>query len=412
LYASPPIRGRAIASLARIDRKTHIADLLTALHAQDSNEDEVATATAQLQRISGGVPDRKSALEYLVMDFHNTQDKARLIDNDDQMIALWTINDDRSGVTFLPSRRMIAAYRDIVDAGSRLRRLGGLPPDVNSEVLSADMAYRVIIDIDWGDPDQIKSIRDAYGATASGAELSDAITVAIAADDHAAAIGLIRLVEPDASELDRDLFLHGNGALPTPLVQAASSPNPRVRYEAALAVARLAGGAPFAGSSQVKQSLGEMRSLGDQPSAILVETRADLIIPLENLLSDLGYQVDVVGSVAQLQRRVARGGDIRMILSKTELSDLPPIEMLDLVRRTDRGRDIPILFYGWQPPGIDHGRWRAPTVLIERPASTAAFDGLLDTVERKRRLPAMSVIDRQSFRAAATAMLSELAQTP
>ncbi len=135
-----------------------------------------------------------------------------------------------------------------------------------------------------------------------------------------------------------------------------------------------------------------------------------MIIPLEKILGDLGYQVDVVGSVAKLQRRVARGGDIRMILSKTELADYPPIEMLDLVRRTDRGRDIPILFYGWEPPGIGHGRWRAPTVLIERPASAAAFDGLLDTVERKRRLPAISVIDRQSFRAAATALLSELAQ--
>jgi hypothetical protein len=282
--------------------------------------------------------------------------------------------------------------------------------DVNGEVLSADMAYRIIIDLDWGDPDQIKAIRDAYGTAANGSALSNAIAVAIAADDHAAAIGLLRLLDPDASVLDRSLLLHGNGALPTPLVQAASSPNPRVRYEAAVAISRLAGGAPFAGSSYVKQRLGEMRSLGDQPSAILVETRADLIIPLEKILGDLGYQVDVVGSVAQLQRRVARGGDIRMILSKTELADYPPVEMLDLVRRTDRGRDIPILFYGWEPPGIDHGRWQAPTVLIERPASAAAFDGLLDTVERKRRLPAMSVIDRQSFRAAATELLSELAQ--
>ncbi len=200
-----------------------------------------------------------------MIDFHNKQDKARLIDNDDQMIALWTVNDDRSGVTFLPSRRMIAAYRDVVDAGSRLRRIGGLPSDVDSEVLSADMAYRVIIDLDWGDPDQIKAIRDAYGTAAHGSALSDAIAVAIAADDHAAAIGLIRLIDPDASVLDRSLLLQGNGALPTPLVQAASSANPRVRYEAALAISRLAGGAPFAGSSQVKQSLGEMRSLGDQP---------------------------------------------------------------------------------------------------------------------------------------------------
>ena len=103
-----------------------------------------------------------------------------------------------------------------------------------------------------------------------------------------------------------------------------------------------------------------MSTLGNLPSAILVETRDDVVIRQESILSSVGYQVDVVGSVAQLQRRVVRGGDIRMILSKTELADASPIEMIDLVRRIPQGRDIPIVFYGWQPPGLhaDDGRRR------------------------------------------------------
>ncbi len=132
LYAAPPIRGRAVASLARIDREAHLAELLTALYAADSDEDEIATAAAQLKRISGTVPSRESALEYLAIDFQSKQDKARLIDNDDQMIALWSVNDDRNGVTFVPSRVMTAAYRDVVDAGSRLRRIGGLSYEIGS----------------------------------------------------------------------------------------------------------------------------------------------------------------------------------------------------------------------------------------------------------------------------------------
>lgn len=411
LYASPPVRGRAIESLARIDGNAHLAELLTARHAADSTADEVSTATSALQRIGAGVPSRRAVLEYLVADFRSKQDRAQLMDNDDQTITTWSINDDRSGVTYAPSRQMLAAYRDVVDAGSRLRRIGGLTMNVVSEVLSADMAYRIILDIDWGDPDQVQAIRDAYGPAARGEALSDAIAVAIDHDDHAAAIGLIRLIDPAASMSDRSMLVRGTGALPTPLVQAAaSSSNPRVRYEAALAVAMLSDGAPFAGSSRVQQTLAEMHFLGDQPSAILVETRADLIIPLEQILNQLGFQVNILGSVAQLQRRVARGGDIRMILSKTELIDASPVEMLDMTRRTDRGRDIPILFFGWEPPRISHGRWNAPTLLIERPVSTAAFDGLLDRVERRRRFPALSAVDRQSFRAAATAALSELPQ--
>ena len=199
--------------------------------------------------------------------------------------------------------------------------------------------------------------------------------------------------------------------MPAPLVQAASSTEPRVRYEAALAAARLANGSPYPGSSQVMYRLSEMQSLNSRPTAVLVETRPDEILRIERILIDLGYQVAVVTSVGKLQRCVARGGDIRLILSKTQLVDFPPIEMIDLVRRTDLGRELPIVFYGDPPsPGVVLGRWSAPTEWIDPPASVAALDGIRDEMKRRRRLPPLTEIDRQAYREEAAELIGALVQ--
>jgi hypothetical protein len=412
LYAPPAVRNRALESLARINRNAYIADLLTGMYAADSGKAEEATARAILGRMGSGLPSLASALEILFLDFHDRQDQARRVENDGQLTTLWSVSADQTGVTFQPTSVVIAAYRDAADAGSRLRRVGGLTPENVQAVLAADLAYRVMIDPDWGDPDQIKAVRAAHGSATAGWSLSAAIGLALEVGDHTATIGLIRMLDSETSDADRDMLLTGSGASPTPLVGAASSPHPRVRYEAALAVARLAeGGRRYPGSSRVMHCLSEMRSLGEQPTAILVETRSEVVLHMERLLGNIGLEVEVVGSVSQLQRRVARGGDLRMILSKTELADLPPVEMIDLVRRIDRGHDLPIVFYGSEPvAGIQGARWQTPTMLIDLPVSAAAFDGMLDAVARKRRVPPLSVIDRQSYRKEAVTLLDRLAQ--
>ncbi len=411
LYGTPAVRQRALQSLARINRQTHLTDLLTAMFASDATAEEVAIAKSQLQRIEAGLPSRSEAIEILEIVFRDQQDTALRTDNDDQTVTLWSVDKDGTGVTAQTTSAMMAAYRDVADAAARLRRVGGLSAETEGEVLAADMAYRVLIDPDWGDADQVAAIHQSYGGLRSGSAISAAIGRSLANRDEAATLGLIRLIDPtDASVLVRHRLLDGNGAVPTPLVQAASDSSPRVRYEAALLASQMAQGAAYPGSSQVRKCLREMVSLTDQPTAILVETRSDVIIQLERILSDSGLLVDVVGSVSEVQRSVDRLGDLRMILAKTELPDLPPIEMVDLVRRTDRGRDVPIVFYGSEPVGLEEKRWQAPLVWIDRPASTSGLAEVLDNVRRRRRLPPLSVIDRQSLRAAAAAQLGELAQ--
>ncbi|MGB0599771.1 MAG: hypothetical protein ACPGLY_24065 [Rubripirellula sp.] len=399
LYGQPDIRNRALQALGWIDRKGNLPAFVSALYGKNASEAEKQTAMRQLERLSDKIPTLGTAIEILEEDFLRLRTEANRTDNDDHTTLIWSVGEDGRTVEAQPTTTMLAAYRDVANAGARLDRLEGLPAELESAVLTSDLAYRLIVDPDWGDAEQINEIRQAYGPAVAPVALSAALAASTRSDDHPATIGLLRLIDTaNATDEDRAALLTSDGAKPTPLVMAANHSIPQVRYEAASVVASLAGQAPYAGSSMVRKTLAEMTSLGDQPTAILVETRPEVVIRVETILSKLGYATCVVQSVRELQRVIDRGGDIRLILSKIELSDLPPVEMVDLVRRTSRGRNLPILFYGPEDPALMWKRWDAPTVVTKMPSSAAGLYDVLDAVRRNRRLPTLTVIDRQHYR--------------
>ena len=409
LYGTPDVRAGALASLARISKKLFAVEFVTAALAADSSAAERAVAEQSLIALDGALPTAESARELLLFDFHRNQDAAGLVDNDDQTKILWSVNGERNGVTFQPTTRMLAAYRDVADSAARLIRIGGLTPENGSAVLAAEIGYRVMVDPDWGDPEQTTIAMESFPGLKDPVVYLRALRHAIEIEDHAAAIGLIRMLDPTVLSIaDTETLVRGSGSVPTALIDAASSPEPRVRYEAALKVVDLAGREPYAGSSFVMHTLSEMSRLADTPKAILVETRPDVIIAIETILGDLGFKVEVAHTVATLQRCVRQGGDLRMVVAKTQLADLPPIELIDLVRRLDRGRDVPIIFFGPDAPDLGAFRWRAPTIWIDQPASTAGLEDLRNQVRRQRRLPQLTFIDRQMYRDAATEKLAEL----
>jgi hypothetical protein len=411
LYGQPGVRAGALQALARIDATASVPELITALHASDSTATEVETASTILESLASQSPSREATVASLFGDLNRYRQAARQTGNDDRVRTAWSVDTNRTGVTHQPTKEIMLAYRDVADAASRLRRIGGLSNELERNVMSADLAYRLMVDPDWGDPEQIQEIRSAFGASASGDMLLASIADSLQRDDLPSLLGLIRLIDPDAPADQTSVYLRGSGSNPTPLVAAALSPAPVVRYEAALKVGQLAGSARFPGSSQVRRTLSEMRSLGALPTAILVETRPEVIVSQQSILGRLGLEAEVVGSVAQLQRAVASGGDLRMIVSKTDLADLTPIEMLDAVRRIDRGRDIPIAFYGDEVLGLQPSRWQAPAVMIDQPISPAAFAGILADVEAGQRLPPLSAIDRQLYAEQASDLLAKMGPT-
>ncbi len=426
LYGANEVRAGAVQSLGLIGAPANRIDLITALHAADSSPEEIELASRYLRRTDAGLPSRGRAVAELLADLDRKQQAADQINNTDDLVTHWSVSPQRDGVQPIRTRAIYASYSDAADAAARLRRLGAVSAEILTKSLVADLGYRVLIDSDWGDPAQIESIRSAYGSALTMDSVNRALRYSIEIGDHTATVGLIRLIDSFAEQKLADsswgdVLLHGTAPNPTPLVRAASSPEPRVRYEAALAVTRMADGAPYAGSSQVKRTLSEMTRLNDLPTAIIVETRPEIVSPIQQLITRLGYSGVTVQNVAQLQRSIDLGGDLRLIVSKTQLADLSPIEMLDVVRRTGRGNQVPIVFYG-SPSGSneispnqqdldflgrDSARWPGPMVWIDTPATAAAFDGVFDQIAQSRRLPPLSVIDRQRFRREAESWIAD-----
>ncbi|TWU59907.1 hypothetical protein Poly51_01800 [Rubripirellula tenax] len=432
LYGADGVRGRAIASLARIDSKRFMADLLASLHAIDSNKEERNAAASGLTRLVSTLPSRSEALTLLVNDLRDTRAAATAIDNDDQVRTIWTIQPDRKSVASQDSRAILAAYRDAADAGVRLKRLAGDSQAEDAEILLSGLAYRVMIDPDWGTADsdeafldQCRPLVDSAAvlaavdiatrpklSSAEGYDTSESETAAVT--ETAGLIGLIRLVDALSDGLNRDDLVRSGGGRPTALVQQAWSSIPQVRYEAAALVSRLAGDGAYPGSSMVRKTLVEMTRLNDRPHAILVETRPAYSTHFEKLFDRLGWDATVVSSVSELQREIDRGGDLRMILSKVQLADLAPIEMVDIVRRAPRGGEAPIVFYDddnqagdseGAAVALSQSRWTSSVDLIDPPVSRAGFDGLLNRIATRRRLPPLSVLDRQRFRQDAAEIL-------
>ena len=235
---------------------------------------------------------------------------------------------------------------------------------------------------------------------------------AIELGDNAALLGLLRWIAGDSRLISSSLLQAGSGE--TPIVRLATDAKvSKIRYEAALAVSKIAllwqgnGPMPYAGSSRVAKTLSEMVSLTDRPLAIVVETRREVIVSLETLLSDLGYRIIEAPTVSRMLTAIDQGGDLQLILAKTQLWDMPAIELVDRARRTPRGRDVPIVLYGDDEVQLGEQRWDAPTVVMPQPASAAALSEVLEISYRNGRLMELSSLDRREFRSRASDILDQ-----
>ncbi|TWU40736.1 response regulator [Novipirellula artificiosorum] len=399
LYGSPSVRLRALTMLVRIDKNASMDELLTSLYGEDSSEGEVQFATATLASALRTIPDRSGCTAYLRKKLKNRIEVANRTRNDLEARTLWSVNHNRDGVDFQFTQQMMVAYRDVVDASARLRRIGSLTTQVANEVLAAELGYRVMIDPDWGDDDQIKAFRESFSAVIENGSLVGALTTAIENSDNPAAVGLARLIGAVSDPLQQSEWLTLASPEISPLVRAAISASPRVRFETASAIATFDFHNDYPGSTFVRQTFAEMASLSDSPTAIVVETRPDVLLIQGRILHDLGYEVREAKGVADAERAVNAGGDLRMLVSKTDLADAAGIELVDRVRRSSRGEQLPIVFYGDIPATTDSLRWAAPVLFMDHaPGSPAAYHDLLHELESRRRLPELSPLDRELYR--------------
>ncbi|WP_182868702.1 hypothetical protein [Stieleria mannarensis] len=415
LYGDAGVRSAALDALRILDPPSATDTLISAALADDAT-----AAETQIARASASFPagfEKLDAIAVLADRLSTLRAVAMRTPNDLTPATMWSVDADRTGVQANRSTEVFLRYRNAYDAAQRLRRLGDLPPRVARSVLSADLAYRVMVDVDWGDPEQIQVIGRSYAGQLTAPALLATLAQQREFGDTPAAVGTLRLMSDsvNADSPSAELLV-GRGGGFSELVDAARDPEPLVRYEAASCVSQLVSalgsGFSFPGSSYVRKTLAEMASLDSRPLVILLETRPVVALRQESNLNQLGYAVQKVTSAIDAEREIQRGGDLRMVVSKIRIADAVPAELVDRVRRQPKGGRIPIVFYSDAETNeksvrrteyeTTSNRWvsdNAPAVyLVALPGSPAAFSEVLAEIESKRRLPPLSISDRARFR--------------
>ncbi len=392
-YGNESVRSNALLAISRIDRERFAADLVAAFHAANATDEERQAAAVAFRKMALSVPSRNEAIEYLVDDLRRARELVDLTAGDDEIATVWSVSSDGENITSTETYVSIAAKHAAANSATRLRRLGELPQPMIIDALISDLSYRVTVDPLWGGEKQTQPIRELYGDVTV---FSAAFSTALAREDWAAMIGIVQLVGDD-NVANAEQWLAGEGGQPSALVQAALSPIPRVRFEATAAIARLQPDSSYPGSSQVSKTIAEMSRLRERPVAILVETIPELLSRQESFLSSMGFHVEIVTSVAELERQIEMGGDLRLILSKTALADARPIEMVDRVRRLPRGKMLPIIFYGEEANVLGATEFDVPTVQIPQPKSVTPIVQLVQKWSGRASLPPLVQGERNVF---------------
>lgn len=426
LYGADSVRPFALSALESLDPETARDFLVSAAFARDANESELSLGQSAMSRMSSSEPfDRVDAIAYLLARLQAHHSVASQTPNSRLSGSVWAIDESRKSVSSTRSQQIFLAYRNLYDAAQRLLRVGPLPPSALRSAIKADLAYRVMVDNDWGDTEQIDAFYQTFNRDDVESALSECLNEALDNRDVPATLGTLRLIAAtlqDKSSQSKSIagLLQSSGGQMPAIVSAARSAFPRIRYEAAMIIhdaMELHGLPPsFAGSSYVRKTIAEMARLSDRPVAILIETRPAITLRQTTLLGQLGFSVRSVQSVFDAEQEIANGGDLRMVVSKIRLSDLQPAELVDRVRRQSNGSNVPIVFFNDNDAPeksvraveieTASGRWgggNQPAVyLVDLPGDISAYRPALFEMAAKRRLEPLTVSDRAGYRSFAT----------
>lgn len=424
LYGSPQVQANALPALAKLDadgsRDLDVANLFSVTPFSPITPQTRAillgeTASSQVK------VQRQDAIAFLAANLKSLLTVAAQTPNGDDTTTVWSISANRSSVTSQLTKKIYHRYRDAYDASQLLRRQSPLPTSAIRLAIRADLSYRLMVDIDWGDAEQIKEFRQTLTEPADLGVFSECLSESLAQDERPASVGLLRLIteivrSPGNVPASARTLLQASPGKTASLVSAARSSDPRVRYEAAELIAILGAEAPqlkhYAGSSYVRKTLAEMARLTDLPRAVLIETRPAVALQQSSLLSKLGFDVTLVHNGRQAEEEIAAGGDIRLLVSKIRIADLQPAELVDRTRRIHAGSSVPIVFYNDSDAPeksvraveleTTANRWadekHAPVFLVQLPGDIAAYRPALVKMKADRRLDAMTISDRARFR--------------
>lgn len=368
LYGETSLRPGALSTLWLMERDAALPALAVALVSPWATLEEQKLAQRLFDEDSLPAPSASEVESYLFQKLEAAEGNYQATMGDTTGEVVWQLDEASQNVQPVVVTRSIYQARLGADIAELMRRLGALRRDRLQRALGADLRYRFLADAELGTAESVAAVKETWGEAAEDVPLLNGILAESRTQpmratrrpgDLAKALGAVRLL----GAIGGNQLLVAENAKPAALVQATSDPNARLRYEAANAIAEISEVQNYLGSVRVLERWLEMSHLGGGPRALLLINQADVATPVNQWLSEHGFEVTQVGSVREMLSEVDRGGDIQLIVATTRPPDYPALEMVDRVRARALGGDLPMLLLGPSMAGFEQigQRWVSPT---------------------------------------------------
>jgi hypothetical protein len=138
------------------------------------------------------------------------------------------------------------------------------------------------------------------------------------------------------------LALEGIDGQPSPLAIAMSHANPRVRFAAAEAVARIGPKKSFAGNSRLAETLAHFGSSTGRRSALIAHPRIAVAQSIAGLLNQAGFDADVVISSKDMLSRSTDSADYEFFIVSDAFRQPETSQLIQLLRRNPLTAALPI----------------------------------------------------------------------
>lgn len=403
------VRTRVIDVLGYLRADQAVLDLYGIAFGQKSSPPEKTAALRALGRILYNQPDRAdrlsdvvalNALEQRTRDYLSGHGPLPLM-NDGQ-VSVWVYD---SADNLVGERQLAPALASAYFAARTARMALGIRPDrpqTQQLYLTSYLAYETAL----GNPaGQTASMLRSMSPELLSAVLTEALKVG----QPGPAVRVIDALADQRSEL----ALQVAGGVQSPLKNALSYPDERVRFAAATAILQLAPKNFEAYSHQIAQILTRSLSTGTEPKAIVIDADETRSAATVGYLADLGFESIRVETGQQGFKEAAASSQCALVVIHVNVARWELSQTLANFRADARTAALPILLYG--PESVRSAVTRqltqyTPILFVAESSTLDGFDSQTREFLARYAPASLTPQERAQMRGDALAWLADLSR--
>lgn len=293
-----------------------------------------------LRRLLGEVPSRDAAIAFLydeaIRAYEGTPPEQPNLAGD---VEIWVWDPEASAATVRVAPARVAAAITAQQIATHLYPLDPERPLIRRLFLSSVLERAAL---DQGLEKRLEAGAGSIYEIVESFEMPVLLDVLATQLREGHTIGATALVRILGDIGDSSLLYHRSPA-PSLLAEAASHPDPRLRFAAVEAMVKLA---PedwrFPGASQISHGIEHFANCSGALRGVIADTLPQKAQDLAGLLVQLGYETSLATNGRDAVLQSVRSADVAFILIDTTLPNAPPEILIQSIRKDPRTAWLPI----------------------------------------------------------------------